>query len=165
MISLPNGSFTHPGDSGEHSTGLPRISIAPREGEVLSILAIDKDVLEIGTGLGISTRYMEMKAKSITTVDTDIWVHKNINLPTRVIRLSDVGLIAPSVKFDLIFIDGDHRTPSVKRDIEFSMSHLKQGGMMVLHDAHDGKVSQAVKELDLSMYVVNTTYGLGILSV
>lgn len=57
------------------------------------------------------------------------------------------------VKCDLLFIDGDHRYPAVKTDIEIWTKRVKAGGILALHDycrnskkPKDG-VKQAVDEL------------------
>ena len=42
----------------------------------------------------------------------------------------------PSVKYDIIFIDGLHVTEQVDRDLSNALSHLSDGGVIVLHDCH-----------------------------
>lgn len=37
-------------------------------------------------------------------------------------------------KFDLIFIDGDHRHPQVARDIDHAVRALSPGGLITMHD-------------------------------
>jgi len=37
-------------------------------------------------------------------------------------------------KFDLIFIDGDHRIEQVKKDLKNALAHLSKRGIVVLHD-------------------------------
>ena len=39
-------------------------------------------------------------------------------------------------KFDLIFIDGLHKAPQVKKDIANSLKHLSKNGYIVLHDCN-----------------------------
>lgn len=39
-----------------------------------------------------------------------------------------------SDRFDLIFIDGDHRHPQVLKDITNAVKHLASSGMIVMHD-------------------------------
>jgi len=45
------------------------------------------------------------------------------------------------IKFDLIFIDGDHSYEGVKKDFEMYVPLLKDGGLLLMHDtinAHEG---------------------------
>jgi predicted O-methyltransferase YrrM len=52
--------------------------------------------------------------------------------------------------FDLVFIDGSHDAPSVRRDIELSLAVLQPGGLLAFHDYErdcDPGVSLAVNEL------------------
>jgi len=42
-------------------------------------------------------------------------------------------------KFDLIFIDGFHQSDQVYRDIENSLKHLNENGLIVLHDCNPAK--------------------------
>lgn len=47
---------------------------------------------------------------------------------------SDELFAANSTKFDLIFIDGDHRTGQVLKDLRNSLRAIKTGGYIVMHD-------------------------------
>lgn len=49
---------------------------------------------------------------------------------------SDEYFAQTDEKFDLIFIDGDHRCRQVAKDIENSLSHLAEGGMIISHDCN-----------------------------
>lgn len=92
--------------------------------------------------------------------------------------------LAPSVKFDLIFIDGLHHSDQVLKDIENSLNHLSKNGTIVCHDClpstekmqerddHGGEwtgdVWKAIAKLrtersDLSIVTVDTDYGCGII--
>jgi hypothetical protein len=91
-------------------------------------------------------------------------------------------------KWDLIFIDGLHISHQVLKDIENSLSHLKDGGYIMLHDCNppayfnqredyyiDGKqmpwtgtVWKAIYYLrahrsDLKVCVLNTDWGVGVI--
>jgi predicted O-methyltransferase YrrM len=48
---------------------------------------------------------------------------------------------------DMIFIDGDHRYESVKRDIESWLPQLESGGLLCGHDFNQGGVHDAVMNL------------------
>ncbi|MCP5365614.1 MAG: class I SAM-dependent methyltransferase [Hyphomicrobiales bacterium] len=92
-------------------------------------------------------------------------------------------------KFDIIFIDGLHLEAQVAQDIENALSCLNEGGYIVLHDCNpptefhqrenyevDGKFPPwngtgwrawlrfRATRPDLSMQVVDTDYGVGVLT-
>lgn len=91
-------------------------------------------------------------------------------------------------KFDIVFIDGLHLEEQVTLDISNSLKHLKEGGFVVMHDCNpptkkhqrenyllNGKylewngttwksyVKLRMKNPSLSMSVVNTDWGVGII--
>ena len=88
-------------------------------------------------------------------------------------------------KFDLIFIDGDHRCPQVLKDIDNAVNRLSEQGTIVMHDCNpqsetaqlpyptsgdwNGDVWKAyvLKRAELSgthvMMVVDTDQGLGVI--
>jgi hypothetical protein len=78
MIKLVNGAYQHPDDPGEPIFMTPRISITDDEGEILYILSKGKDVLEIGTGLGVSTCWLADNAHKVVSVDIDPWVQEKV---------------------------------------------------------------------------------------
>lgn len=78
MIPHPKGGRYRADDPGEPTTGVPRVSIADDEVELLASLVAGKRVLEIGTGLGVSARAMASTATEVVTVDIDPWVHANV---------------------------------------------------------------------------------------
>ena len=63
LVPQENGSYTHPADPGEPTTGTPRLSVTELEADILAALVAGRDVLEIGTGLGVSTRAMAATAR------------------------------------------------------------------------------------------------------
>jgi len=160
LIPLGNGSFKMEGDPGEPSTGRPRVSVAVEETLLLKFLAKGRHVLEIGTGLGVSTRALAGVAKTVTTVDVDPWVIDTIwpTLPSNVVGLTPDGLDDQVVPFDMAFIDGDHSPEAVRRDVDLA-ERLCPGGILVAHDANYGNVQQGLGE---GWLVIPTTHGLAI---
>lgn len=63
---------------------------------------------------------------------------------------TQVGLTWSKGKVDLVFIDGDHSYEHCKSDIESWLPHVKEGGVMCLHD-YESKywpgVFQSVNEI------------------
>jgi predicted O-methyltransferase YrrM len=120
------------------------------------------DVLEIGTHIGASTIHIGLALKRLKhggkmiTVDVadvnhpDYGPWKQLGLPASpkeaAIQLGCVELITFHTgssldfmiktrrRFDLIFLDGDHRAQTVYREIKSALSVLKPGGLILLHD-------------------------------
>lgn len=169
----------HPEDPGEPQHGHPRIGVDAGEESILRLLANGARVLEIGTGLGYSTRaFMAGGARSVDTVDIDPWVHAEI-VPEleldwvngggspgdfRALRdLSEVGL-----NYDLVFVDGAHNYESVARDAALAVYVVREGGLVVFHDWRHcpDDVRKAVEDLAGagSAFHLPTRYGLGLLA-
>jgi hypothetical protein len=89
------------------------------------------------------------------------------------------------LKYDIIFIDGNHKYEFVKKDVISSLEALNDGGTIVMHDCNPtkqemqgdipiipkwtGSVWKVFVEFkttrnDLKMYVVDTDYGCGIIT-
>ena len=71
------------------------------------------------------------------------------------------------LKFDFIFIDGDHSYAGVKRDYESSLPYLSENGLMIFHDVWWDVEPRPVKGpiqllQELGGYIINNTH-LGIL--
>lgn len=156
------GGFVHEEDSGELGTKCPRVSIAPEEAWILKTLAYGRRVLEIGTGLGVSTGALAHYAQQVVTVDIDPWVAETIaptlphNVEFRVTFPSDLA------GFDMVFIDGLHDAASVAQDLKNTMTVCRLDALVVLHNWKHKPVRQAVKDFGLPAYGIDTHYGLGI---
>lgn len=159
LVKQPNDSYMHPDDPGEPSTGAPRVSITELEADLLAALVVGRDVLEIGTGLGVSTRALARTAKTVVTVDVDEWVQDTIwpELPSNVVP----SPVVPSGRFfDAAFIDGDHSTEAVHRDYMAVYPLVRAGGLLIAHDTH----AYAVRDgLGPGFQMIPTTHGVGIL--
>ena len=114
-------------------------------------------VLEIGGHRGVSTSLLCEYAKSVISLDPDHWpemqklVESTDNLSfykdkswKYIPKIKEEGL-----KFDFIYIDGDHRYFAAIRDIRLSLTILKDGGILAGHDMnpHDHGVLRAVNEV------------------
>jgi len=91
----------------------------------------------------------------------------------------------PSQTFDLVFIDGLHEADQVLRDVNHALTVLNDGGTIVCHDLNPGSYQRQVvprakgsgawlgdcwkawvalrRRANLSMFVVDTDYGCGII--
>lgn len=144
------GSYMHPDDPGEPTTGKPRLSVTPQEAALLAEWVEGLSVLEIGTGLGISTKAMAATAREVHTVDVDPWVWETVwpYLPDNVITHESTASV-PNV--DAVFIDGDHSTAAVVSDL--AAAEAVGARLVIAHDSHvlpdrDGwEVHQTAHEL------------------
>lgn len=86
------------------------------------------DYLEIGIDKGQC--YNRVQAKNKTAVDP------NKGCCGRIVKTSDdfFTSLGEDVRFDIVFIDGLHTAEQVEKDIVNSMKHLKEGGIILLHD-------------------------------
>lgn len=87
-----------------------------------------KSFLEIGHDKGIAFDNVNIEFKE--SVDPDANTH-----PTYVLS-SDDFFAHYDNKYDIIFIDGLHEHNQVDRDIQNALSHLNDGGVIILHDCH-----------------------------
>ena len=158
MIRHASGGFYREDDPGEPSSRVARISIADDERTVLAEMAAGKWVLEIGTGLGVSTRALATTADYVATVDVDEWVHRTIwpDLPDNVSCFENTETMQRKM-FDLVFIDGDHREEALRRDVATAERVLAPGGTIVVHDAH-----HLMPHLGNGWELLNTGYGLAV---
>ena len=167
LDQLDNGSYVAPDDPGEPGTGRPRISITERESQLLAFLAANKRVLEIGTGLGISTDRLACHALEVWTVDIDPWVHANVfpALHKDVKCFTDRDQIPESEVFDVVFIDGRHTVVDTHVDIEYAQSRCPRG-IIVVHDAGLPEVYEALTyEFGADWAMVETTHGIAVMFV
>lgn len=151
-------------DPGSPVDGMVRIGISKAEQDFLRSISFGLHVLEIGTGIGISTLALREYAAHVDTIDTDPWVHETIFPEVKSATVTcHTGRhsIRRAARFDLAFIDGAHDTKSVISDIDFAEAHMGRG-MIVVHDAREDRVRAA---LPPDCDVVPTLFGLGILWV
>lgn len=107
------------------------------------------DVLELGTSLGISTAYMAIAAphSKIHSVEGDPRVASiaqqffqknnfiNISLYTNTFE-NFLANHDPSVRYDLVFIDGHHTGAAVNRYYQFISQLLNDTSIIVVDDIH-----------------------------
>lgn len=165
LNSTPEGSFVHPRDPGEvcYGGGAPRVSVTVEEARILSWFARNRVVLEIGTGLGVSTRALAEGAQYVLTVDNDPWVQSTIwpsfvDCPN-ITTYEEVPNI-PRARADLFFIDGDHSPEGLRRDINRVMPLAS--GLLIFHDVSSSRVREVVLEAFPEMRTIDTAHGLGL---
>lgn len=158
----PNGYFC-PDDPGE-PFGNKRWSVSETEARILSELFRNKTILEIGTGLGISTAKMAETAKRVCTIDIDPWVKENVvpGLPTNVSFYSSIGNANVIDEFDGAFIDGLHVYKQVMEDIISVRKMVKKGGIIIFHDYHIDDVYNAIMDCKMNCIEIKTFAGMAL---
>jgi len=150
--------------------------------EIIQLLVtkIDaKSYLEIGMGAGLNFKAIDCERK--ISVDPTPTTEVTFKLT------SDDFFSQNNETFDIIFIDGLHWSEQVYKDINNSLSILKNGGYIICHDMNPElefiqRYPQPKKECewtgdcwkawvkirterdDLKMLVVDTDYGCGVIS-
>lgn len=163
LVSGTDGSYSCPTDPGEPCGG-KRVSITEEEGKILADLVKGKRVLEIGTGLGVSTRYMARTARIVYTVDVDPWVKENV-WP----ELEEVGYIVcidypwEAVDVEVAFIDGLHTKEQVIIDIRAAIAYGCK--TIIGHDMTDEAVKAAFSSQFEQIEIIPTHWKLGVAHV
>jgi hypothetical protein len=122
-------------------------SLTAAETAELQRLAKDGTVLEIGTAYGYSTVALALVAKHVTAVDPhlthgsygDVLVNlAAYGVTATVVRdYSQIALPAlhgAGMRYDLVWIDGDHTAEGVEHDVTWAMKLLNRGGVIACHD-------------------------------
>jgi len=139
-----------------------------------------QNYLEIG--ISLAANFNKINCKNKTGVDPD--PESSNHLKECNIKTSDVFFKDNEEPFDIIFIDGLHEAEQVYNDIINSLNCLAEGGTIVCHDMlPPNELCQIVprqqtewtgdcwkawvrlryERSDLSMQVLNTDYGCGII--
>lgn len=148
---IGNGQYTSSADSKK------RGAISMEEGRILGGIVMGADVLEIGTGLGVSTLCLAQTARRLATVDPDPWVHERLSLPQMVERYLTIEDVEGF--FQVVFIDGEHDAESVRRDIRDARKRLSPGGLIAFHDTNQDPVLTAIGEFSWRCRLIYPTAG------
>jgi predicted O-methyltransferase YrrM len=170
MIKLvrtePGGHYVCPEDPTLGTAQyVPRASISEKEGRILQALTVGRSVLEIGTGYGVSARYiLAAPARHLTTIDPEPWVRENVHP-----ALEEFDAYCdPAIQedddllYDVIFIDGNHQSHHVIKDFTDTERMLAPGGTFVFHDCHLQGPKHALKSLGITPVLLGTEFGLAI---
>lgn len=140
--------------------------------------------------IGCHTAGLTARLAKVCNKATGVDIQRNDDWTTYLNQYSNLALFeGPSdaffrgairtVKYGLIFIDGDHSYPQVMRDVENSLMCLDTDGLIVLHDSDPrtdenrkpekcGTVELAVMDLrlnrDLQVFTLPVKYGLTLVS-
>jgi predicted RNA methylase len=142
-----------------------RLSVNDHEAELIGGMVRGLHVLEIGTGLGVSTRALAMSARKVVTIDIDPWVQENIwpvlldDLPNLEVHSEIPWDAAP---FEAVFIDGDHSEKAVLKDIDFSKPFARADCVYIFHDSKYTSVRNAIEKRFKQHTHINTAAGIGI---
>ena len=161
MILVPAGNgWMCESDPGEPGLGVKRWSINDTEARLVSELFRGLTVLEIGTGLGVSTRAIAKKANWVHTVDIDPWVAENVVLPPNVFFYRDIKDVPEGL--DATFIDGYHNRKQCIKDIRDARRIVKPGGLIIFHDALMKPIHQAIIDSKIECTLIHTVCGLAV---
>lgn len=138
-------------------TAVKRMSIPHKYGKVLYRIIEHyslKDILEIGTGVGVSTLYLAKgtKSKSVHTIEGDpqkAYFAKDLfkrnsleNVEVWINQFDDILFsVLKNMQHlpDFIFIDGNHRKASTIQYFETVLPFLHNNSVVVLDDIHWSK--------------------------
>lgn len=124
------------------------------EADKLAELAVNREILEVGSYCGLSAWLMAITAKSVTAVDTfgaatdgqrqtggltTLDAFKAATARFRNVRYvvgtsEEVHRTGVLGSFDFVFIDATHTYPEVLADINRWWPRVRPGGVMALHD-------------------------------
>jgi len=146
--------YQSPDDPGRQD----RSSVTLQEGVLLSEWASGHRVMEIGTGLGVSTVALAHHADFVHTIDPSEWVRSALTMPQNVRQWASVEDVPGT--FGRIFIDGLHDFASVCKDIESALLMLSPEGQVAFHDMCQSDVRAAVDSFDWKDRIEYPTVGL-----
>lgn len=124
-------------------------SLTTAETAELQRLAKGGTVLEIGTAYGYSTVALALVAEHVTAVDPHLThgsygdVLSNLRaygLAEKATVVKDLSqdalprLHEAGMRYDLVWIDGDHTAEVVEHDVTWAVRLLKPGGVIACHD-------------------------------
>jgi hypothetical protein len=168
----PPAGWTAEADPNEPGHDHGRWSVSVSEGGWLQEQVRGKVVVEIGTGLGISTRYMAETAHLVITCDTDAWVRRAVwpDLADldNVVFCGSIATVGTTDDWpDVVFIDGCHDTDAVEADIRDALAILQTGGRIILHDTAAESVRRAAAAVGLVVELHNYEFhnGMGVITV
>ena len=164
LVKSPVNGYVCLQDPGEPVWGGKRLSVSDVEGKILSELSIDKSILEIGTGLGVSTKFMAETARYVYTIDIDPWVQENVfpSLPENVRCFTGIDEYGIMPGFDMAFVDGLHEYEQILKDVSDVRRLIKTGGLLLFHDFRLPQVSRALVVSKINTISIMTTAGIGV---
>lgn len=140
------------GSTGSTSTvsGIARHSLKrPKHARALAALSAhigSTSTLELGTSLGLTSAYLARHTKSLTTVEGNPHILALAQSHWAKLGVANIRSFSGEFdarweafsdrKYDLIFIDGNHRGDALKRYVEMSLPLLHPNGVIVCDDIH-----------------------------
>jgi predicted O-methyltransferase YrrM len=141
-------------------------SVTDNERARLVELATGKTVLEIGSAYGYTTCFLAQVAQSVVAIDPHSGygsmphsltvIQRNITalgLTNIEMLLSRSDAVLPQMRrdgqrFDLVFVDGDHRYDAATYDLHTGWGLVAPGGAMAVHDYGEETCAQVMPAVD-----------------
>jgi hypothetical protein len=98
-----------------------------------------KNYLEIGVYQGENIRKIIAPHKDGVDPGSEGHMTPEVNYPITSDEFFELIKNHKDIKYDIIFIDGLHHSEQVDKDIENSLNHLIDNGVIVLHDCNPEK--------------------------
>jgi predicted O-methyltransferase YrrM len=125
-------------------------SLTSREARTLAALADGGVCLEIGSAYGYSAIVIGQRAKSVLAIDphralagsltamkdnlAEAQMAEKVAICTLPSRQALPPLLGRDVRYDLVFVDGDHHYDEVAFDLEHGWRLVRPGGNLAVHD-------------------------------
>lgn len=135
-----------------------KTSLTAAESDELRRLAVDADVLEVGSAYGYSAILMALSgARSVIAVDPHEKLESWATMVGNVEAYGVAGRVTiwrgrsqdllPTLGpcFDVVWIDGDHEAQTVAHDVEWARKLLRPTGTLACHD-YDEATCPGVRE-------------------
>jgi hypothetical protein len=152
-----------------------KTSCSPKMGQILTRIVNTvnaKEVLELGTGIGISALYIASSRADVhvTSVgehggrhDITSYLEKQLDLRNIDLRLSrfETGLsslLDEQKTFDMAYLDGGHHSEALIRHAQLAFKLLDNGGLLILKDIR----WSVEKEKDWDRLWLDPDWGIGL---
>lgn len=131
-----------------------------------------RNVLELGTSLGLSTAYMASAGATVHTIEGCPNISALAGMNFASLGLDNIrqytgnfdtelaGVLAQMPPPDIVYIDGNHREEPTVRYFEQCLPHLRPSGMVIFDDVHWTDGMERAWETVKSHTAVTTTIDL-----
>ena len=133
-----------------------------------------KNILELGTSLGITTAYLAASSKEIkcTTLEGSTEIAEIANENFRKLQLENIEIVKGNIdltlstvlgaveKLDLVFIDANHKLPAVFNYFELCLAKIHNQSVIIIDDIYWSKDMEKAWRMIKNHSKVTTTIDL-----